>query len=225
MQKKKEDIANEYLNLYLDAVKPEARLDIERAIIGCMFQHSSCIKDTFELLPEMFTDTKCREIFSSVCHLYENRCPIDVQTVVADLLHRNVTVSNEEMMVFITDNQPSYAANMTPYVKLLRLSFLQRQFYQMMCLAPLALRKDAHIAIYEEMIKPLLIPLYKALFDTYDRPKFVPHWLTNGTATYKVLKNKYGPGGYVWVDDKPYPEWKLLASGFQKIYNFNEPSD
>lgn len=206
-----------YLEAYLNAVKPEPMEDVERAIIQCLLADSSCIKETTILLPEMFADKLNREIFISIKELAEALSTVDVSTISANFRQRNIDVEENELTEYLEKLHPIGTANITSYVKILNYQYLQLLFYDLMSLAPLALGKKANINNFYDFIKPALTPINRALFDTFDG-QFVPHWVTNGITSYKVLKSKFDQGGYVWVGKVAVKEADLLACGYQKVF-------
>ncbi len=129
---------------------------------------------------------------------------------------RNVSLSNISILNDFTNQ--SHLEHFEYYIKILQQNFLVSQFYKLVCLAPLILGENAEIDSFINLAKSVLIPLNKTLFDTFERPIYKEHWITDGTTTYFVYKNKYGPGGYVWVDGKAVSEFVLLSAGFKRIH-------
>lgn len=209
--------ARNYLEAYLNAVKPDDTGDMERAIIQCLLADSSCIKETTILLPEMFADKLNREIFISIKELAEALSTVDVSTISANIRQRNIDIEEKELTEYLEKLSPIGTANITFYVRILKYLYLQTQFYDIMSLAPLVLGEKANINNFFDIVKPVLMSLNRALFDTYDG-QFKPHWITNGTKTYKVLKSKFDSGGYVWVGNIAVKEADLLASGFERVF-------
>lgn len=208
------------LKLYLDEIKPKTDISIERAIIECLLSDSCCISETDILLPEMFVDKMNREIYISIKEIVDASSPVNVSTISANFKLRNIDIQEKKLTEYLETLDPVVTENITFYVQILRYLYLQKQFYDLMSLAPLALGENARLDNFYKEIKTALIPLNRTLFDTHDRP-FKPHWITNGTTTYKVLKSKFDSGGYVWIDNVAVNEVELLASGFEIV--FHEP--
>lgn len=210
--------ARNYLEAYLNAVKPDDTGDMERAIIQCLLADSSCIKETTILLPEMFADKLNREIFISMKEIAAtSSVPFDFFTISTNLKKRKIDITDKELTHYLFNLSPVPPANIKYYIKILSYLYLQTQFYEVMSLSRVVLGEKANVENFFEVVKPALIPLNRALFETYDRP-FKPHWITNGTTTYKVLKSKFDSGGYVWVDKVAVKEVDMLACGFEKKY-------
>lgn len=208
--------AQRYLEYYLETVKAEDTKDIERAIIMCLLSDSSEINGAPFLLPEMFTDEMNREIFISIKELTDASSTVDVPTIAENLRQREIGPV-KEITDYLSSLCPINASNFDFYTRILRHCHLKSLFYDLMCMAPLVLGEKAKLDFMYENVKPALIPLNRSLFGTFDNV-FKPHWITNGTSTYKVLKSKFGNGGYVWIDNVAIPEVQLLASGFEVRY-------
>lgn len=205
------------LELYLDEVRPNWDPSIERGIIGCMLVYNKCVPSSIMLLPEMFVDEKNREFFVCIQTLYSQGSPVNDDTITAYFLQRNNNLSSINMADYKCEVPTIGCFDFL--VCILRQRFIQSQFYKLMGLAPLVLGNKANLDNFIPMAISTLIPLNKTLFANFDKPSYIPHWLTNGNTIYKVYEDKFKPGkGYVWVDGKATPEEVLMACGFERTF-------
>ena len=207
----------ENLDAFLKSVRPEADQELECMTVGCMLADCTCAQASTSLLPEYFTDSTHREVFRSIKQLCENHCTVDIMSVQVNLMRRLVDIDHIPIVLAKYLECVSTVDYFDYYINILKQLFLKRQFYDLLCIAPLVFDNSTRMDDYIQMAKETLTPLNRALFDTFDRT-FVPHWITNGTTTYQVIKSTTGPGGYVWVDGKAVNEYKLLACGFEIRY-------
>lgn len=108
------------------------KIDAEQSILGSMFLSDKALQKIVESLnKEMFYLDSHKKIFEVIKNLYDNKSPIDITTVTAELERKKLLnqVGGVEYLTQIISSVPT-AANAEQYIKIIEEKFLRRNLIE-----------------------------------------------------------------------------------------------
>src|SRR3989337_2789750 len=163
---------------------PPQDLDAEKSIIGAiMIDRDAIISIAQVVKPEHFYKEAHSDIFSAMFTLYENREPIDLITLTAQLKKKGVfdNVGGAAYLAELASAVPT-AANIAQYAQIIRDHFIQRQLITASAKSSQAAfdetadvrrildeAEQAVFALSQEHLRQNFIPLKDALAESFDR--------------------------------------------------------
>ena len=163
---------------------PPQDLDAEKSIIGAiMIDRDAIISIAQVIKPEHFYKEAHSDIFSAMFTLYENREPIDLITLTAQLKKKGVfdKVGGAAYLAELASAVPT-AANIAQYAQIIRDHFIKRQLISASSKSSQAAfdetadvrsildeAEQAVFALSQEHLRQNFIPLKDALAESFDR--------------------------------------------------------
>lgn len=163
---------------------PPQDLDAEKSIIGSiMIDRDAIISIAQVIKPEHFYKEAHSDIFSAMFELYENREPIDLITLTAQLKKKGVfdKVGGAAYLAELASAVPT-AANIAQYAQIIRDHFIKRQLISASAKSSQAAfdetadvrsildeAEQAVFALSQEHLRQNFIPLKDALAESFDR--------------------------------------------------------
>ncbi len=114
-----------------ERVMPQ-KIDAEQAILGSMFLSEKALERVCESLnKDMFYLDNHKKIFETIKNLFDNKVPIDITTVTAELDRKKILnqVGGVEYLTQIVNIVPT-AANCEEYIKIVEEKFLRRNLIE-----------------------------------------------------------------------------------------------
>ncbi|MDD6323042.1 MAG: replicative DNA helicase [Bacilli bacterium] len=114
-----------------ERVMPQ-KIDAEQAILGSMFLSEKALERVCESLnKDMFYLDSHKKIFETIKNLFDNKVPIDITTVTAELDRKKILnqVGGVEYLTQIVNVVPT-AANCEEYIKIVEEKFLRRNLIE-----------------------------------------------------------------------------------------------
>ena len=108
------------------------KIDAEQSILGSMFLSEKALEKIIEVLnKDMFYLDSHKKIFETIKNLAENKSPIDITTVTAELERKKLLnqVGGVEYLTQIISSVPT-AANADEYIKIVEEKFLRRNLIE-----------------------------------------------------------------------------------------------
>ena len=108
------------------------KIDAEQSILGSMFLSQKALEKIVESInKEMFYLDSHKKIFEVIKNLYDNKSPIDITTVTAELDRKKILnqVGGVEYLTQIINSVPT-AANAGEYIKIIEEKFLRRNLIE-----------------------------------------------------------------------------------------------
>ena len=163
---------------------PPQDLDAEKSIIGAiMIDRDAIISIAQVIKPEHFYKEAHSDIFSAMFSLYENREPIDLITLTAQLKKKGVfdNIGGAAYLAELASAVPT-AANIAQYAQIIRDHFIKRQLISASSKSSQAAfdetadvrsildeAEQAVFALSQEHLRQNFIPLKDALAESFDR--------------------------------------------------------
>ena len=163
---------------------PPQDLDAEKSIIGAiMIDRDAIISIAQVIRPEHFYKEAHSDIFSAMFTLYENREPIDLITLTAQLKKKGVfdKIGGAAYLAELASAVPT-AANIAQYAQIIRDHFIKRQLISASSKSSQAAfdetadvrsildeAEQAVFALSQEHLRQNFIPLKDALAESFDR--------------------------------------------------------
>ncbi|HLA04224.1 MAG TPA: replicative DNA helicase [Patescibacteria group bacterium] len=163
---------------------PPQDLDAEKSIIGAiMIDRDAIISIAQVIKPEHFYKEAHSDIFSAMFTLYENREPIDLITLTAQLKKKGVfdNIGGAAYLAELASAVPT-AANIAQYAQIIRDHFIKRQLITASSKSSQAAfdetadvrsildaAEQAVFALSQEHLRQNFIPLKDALAESFDR--------------------------------------------------------
>src|SRR3990170_162004 len=163
---------------------PPQDLDAEKSIIGAiMIDRDAIISIAQVIKPEHFYKEAHSDIFTAMFTLYENREPIDLITLTAQLKKKGVfdNVGGAAYLAELASAVPT-AANIAQYAQIIRDHFIKRQLISASSKSSQAAfnetvdvrsildeAEQAVFALSQEHLRQNFIPLKDALAESFDR--------------------------------------------------------